>query len=238
MQELCKDLDSFLLKTGFDNLDKKDIERAFVHPSYTKELSIDYVNCYERLEFLGDAVLKLIISDLLYKKFPNYKEGQMTNLRAILVSDEFLFNLAEDLDLKSYIRMSKALENDGGRNIPSISACVFEAFLGALHENSISLDKISKFLEKLYSKYINNLDSFLPQFNAKATLQEYTQSLNKDRPEYLLISQTGSDNNTYFTVNVIYNGEILGIGQGKSKKQAEREAAYQACIKLKLIGEK
>ncbi|MCR5261660.1 MAG: ribonuclease III [Candidatus Gastranaerophilales bacterium] len=237
MQDLCKDLTCFLKDIGFEQLDTKNVEKAFVHPSYAVEQGLSETECYERLEFLGDAVLKLVVSDILYKKFPESREGKMTNLRSILVSDDFLFNLAEDLDLKSYIKISKALEKEGGRNITSISACAFEAFLGALYENNVGMEKIGGFLKKMYSKYIDNLDTFLPKFNSKAILQEYTQALTKERPVYELISKSGSDNDTTFSVIVLYDGRELGTGCGKSKKQAEREAAYQACLKLKITGE-
>jgi len=237
MQDLCKDISSFLKKTGFEKIDGHSAERAFIHPSYAAENNLSETDCYERLEFLGDAVLKLVVSDILYKKFPESREGKMTNIRSILVSDDFLYNLAEDLELKKHIRLSKPLEKNGGRDIPSISACVFEAFLGVLYENKISLEEIGDFLKKMYSKYIDNLDTFLPKFNSKAILQEYTQAQTKERPVYELVSKNGSENDTTFTIRVSYNGEELGTGSGKTKKQAEREAAYQACLKLKITGE-
>ncbi|MGN0014852.1 MAG: ribonuclease III [Candidatus Gastranaerophilaceae bacterium] len=237
MSELCEDISEFLLKAGFSNLNAQIFEPAFTHPSYSFEHSLPLNDCYERLEFLGDAVLKLLVSNLLYFKFPDYQEGKMTNIRAILVSDDFLFNLAEDLNLKKYLRISSSLEKEGGRNIPSLSACAFEAFLGKLYEIGIPLDEILGFISKMYSKYIDDIGSFLPKFNSKALLQEYTQDKNKDLPQYELISLNGAENNCEFLVKVLYHGEELGIGRGKTKKQAEREAAHQACIKLNIIGE-
>lgn len=237
MSDLCENISEFLVKTGFPNLEANLFEPAFTHPSYSFEYSLSYNDCYERLEFLGDAVLKLVVSNLLFIKFPDYQEGKLTNIRAILVSDDFLFHIAEDLELKKYIRISKSLEKEGGRNTPSISACVFEAFLGRLFEIGIPLSEISEFLKKIYSKYIDDIGSFLPKFNSKALLQEYTQGQNKDLPVYQLISKEGSENNCDFKVRVSYHGEELGIGIGKTKKQAEREAAYQACLKFKITGE-
>lgn len=238
MLDLCNDINSFLKKTGFEIKDKSLAEAAFTHSSYTEENNLPSIQCYERLEFLGDAVLKLVMSDILYKKFPESREGKMSNLRSILVSDDFLFNIAEDIGLKEYIRMSKALEKNGGRNNPMISACVFEAFLGVLYEQGVSLSEISKFLNNLFKKYLDEIENYMPKFNSKAILQEYTQSVNKDRPEYLLISSEGKENDMIFTVKVVYEGKVLGTGSGKSKKQAEKEAAYQACVKLNLIGAK
>lgn len=237
MSDSCKDISSLLKKVGFEDLDKKFFEPAFTHSSYTIEHNLPQSDCYERLEFLGDAVLKLIVSDLLYKKFPNSDEGKLSNIRSILVSDDFLFKLAQDLGFKNYLRLSKAFEKEGGRKIVSISACAFEAFLGVLFEQGVKISKISKFLNDLYSKYEDELQTILPKFNAKATLQEYTQKINQDLPTYELVSKVGEDNDATFTISVSYHGKRLGVGVGKSKKQAEREAAYQACIKLHLTGE-
>lgn len=237
MSDLCKDISSLLKKTGFENLDKKVFEPALTHPSYTIENKLPPQDCYERLEFLGDAVLKLVVSNMLYKKFPNTDEGKLSNLRAILVSDDFLFNLAQDLKLKNYLRLSKAFEKEGGRKVVSVSACAFEAFLGVLFEQGIDISEITKFLYNMYSKYDAELKTILPKFNAKTTLQEYTQKIHQDLPVYELISKIGEDNDSTFTVKVFYHDEELGVGVGKSKKQAEREAAYNACLKLNITGE-
>lgn len=237
MSDSCKDISSLLKKTGFENLDKSFFEPALTHPSYTIEHKMPASDCYERLEFLGDAVLKLVVSDMLYKKFPNSNEGKLSNIRAILVSDDFLFNLAQDLKLKNYLRLSKSFEKEGGRKVVSVSACAFEAFLGVLFEQGVEMAEISKFLNNLYSKYDEELKIILPKFNSKATLQEYTQRIHQDLPIYELISKVGEDNDATFTVKVSYHDEELGIGVGKSKKQAEREAAYNACLKLKITGE-
>ncbi len=238
MSVFSKNISDFLVKTNFSKLKPELFEAAFTHPSYAFEHSLGNEKHYERLEFLGDAVLKLIISNLLFNRFPNYDEGKLTNIRAILVSDDFLYTLSEDLDLKKYIRISKSLEKDGGRNVPSISACVFEAFLGKLFEIGISISELSIFLENIYSQYIDNIDSLLPKFNAKTILQEYTQAKNKDLPIYKQELKKGTENNCEFIVKVFYQGEQLGRGIGKNKKQAEREAAYQACLKLNITGEK
>lgn len=235
MSDLCKDLFSFIKKLGFQKFDETKILRAFTHPSYSVEHGMSELECYERLEFLGDAVLKLVVSDILFKKFPSDREGKLTNIRAILVSDDFLYNIAEDLGFKKYIKISKALEKEGGRDVHSITACVFEAFLGALFDSGVELGKISEFLNICYLKHVDDLKNLLPKFNSKAVLQEYTQALDNNRPEYVLTEKNGAENNVVFTVKVFYNGEELGTGSGKTKKQAEREAAYQACLKLKIM---
>ena len=108
-------------KLGYTFKNKRWLQQALTHSSLTGDIHQNY----ERLEFLGDAVLKLVMSDILYKKFPNSREGKMTNIRSILVSDDFLFNLAEDLDLKRHIRISKSLESCGGRNTGSLIFSLF-----------------------------------------------------------------------------------------------------------------
>lgn len=237
MSDCFNKLSVFLEETGFGYLDEKDFHPAFTHSSYTFEHGMLQNECYERLEFLGDAVLKLIVSNILFSRFKDFQEGKMTNIRAILVSDDFLSHLAEDINLKKYIRMSKSLDKSGGRENPSISACVFEAFLGTLFSLNVSISDISFFLERMYDKYIRDINNFLPKFNSKAMLQEYTQAKNNDRPEYILTAITGVETNQIFHVQVLYHGEIAGTGCGKTKKQAEREAAYQACLKWKINGD-
>lgn len=237
MSDCLSQIPELLEKIGFSDLSAKDFYPAFTHSSYTFEHNMSENECYERLEFLGDAVLKLCVSKILFNRHPNFQEGKMTNIRAILVSDDFLFHLAEDINLKKYIRMAKSLDKSGGRVNPSISACVFEAFLGTLFSLDVPIERISKFLETLYDKYIKDINSFLPRFNSKALLQEYTQARNNDRPEYVLASTSGDETNLTFHVQVLYHGEIVGVGSGKTKKQAEREAAYQACLKWNINGD-
>lgn len=237
MSDCLNQIPELLEKTGFSYLDAKAFYPAFTHSSYTFEHNMSQNKCYERLEFLGDAVLKLCVSKILFNRYPNFQEGKMTNIRAILVSDDFLFHLAEDINLKKYIRMAKSLYNSGGRDNPSISACVFEAFLGTLFSLNVPIVKISDFLENMYDKYIKDINDFLPKFNSKALLQEYTQAKNNDRPEYILKSTTGDETNLLFNVQVLYHDEVIGTGSGKTKKQAEREAAYQACLKWNINGD-
>lgn len=224
-------LNEFVQNNGLSGVDMNNVKAALTHPSYTNDMNLPYSECYERLEFLGDAVLKLIASDILYKKYPDFKEGKMTNLRAGLVSDEFILNFANELNLSKYIRISASLEKDGGREIPSILACAFEALLGAMFESGFSYDKIFNFVEILTDKYFNLLECQLPKFNSKSILQEYTQSVDKTLPEYVTEAVSSG-----FSTRVIYHNDTIGVGTAKTKKEAEREAAYNACVNL--FGEK
>lgn len=220
----------FLAQTGFPDADVEKVNAALTHPSYCfDDKSAEH---YERYEFLGDAVIKLAVSGYLYRKFPDYAEGKMTTIRAIVVSDRFLVNFAEKLKLAELVRVSASFDKEGGRYKQSTQACAFEGFLGALYDSGISTSRIFEFLNNLCAPYIENIEDFLLKFNAKALLQEYTQSLTKTLPEYKIISQTGKQNELRFTAEVSYEGKILATGEGGTKKEAEVNAAATACKKI------
>ena len=204
------------------------------HPSYTKENNLPYLENYERLEFLGDAVLKLASSDILLKKFPDYQEGDLSKIRSIVVSDSTLFKIASDIGLCDLIILAKHEAKQGLSHIESVCACAFEAVLGAYYLDG-KFDRLLPFLENILMPYIIDVDKNFEKFNAKALLQEYTQSLTRETPEYKLIAETGPDHNKTFTVEVSYSGKNIAQGQGKTKKEAEQHAAYEACKILGVI---
>lgn len=209
-------------------------EKALTHSSFTRENELSSLESYERLEFLGDAVLKLCISEILYKKFPEYAEGDLTKIRSIVVSDNVLAKTAEQIGLATLVILGKQEEKMGGRNRSSILACTFEAILGAYYMEA-SLEEISNFLDKTFSPVIKDIDEHLEKFNAKAVLQEHTQSLNKKIPDYKIIEEIGPQHDKIFVVEVSYMEEILATGRGKTKRKAEQDAAYSACVKLEVI---
>lgn len=206
-------------------------ERALTHPSYTQENDFDYTECYERLEFLGDAVLKLAISDILYKKYPDSHEGEMSKIRSIAVSDSTLSIISKKIGLSELIRASEHDLKQGIRNLESVSACAFEAVLGAYYLDG-KLDLLMQKLKELFVPYIEEINQNMDKYNAKALLQEYTQSINKKTPVYKLIAEDGPAHNKVFTVEVWYNGEFIAQACGKSKKEAEQKCAFEACKKL------
>ncbi len=206
-------------------------ERALTHPSYTQENDFDYTECYERLEFLGDAVLKLAISDILYKKYPDSHEGEMSKIRSIAVSDSTLSIISKEIGLFELIRASEHDLKQGIRNLESVSACAFEAVLGAYYLDG-KLDLLMQKLKELFAPYIEEINQNMDKYNAKALLQEYTQSINKKTPVYKLIAEDGPAHNKVFTVEVRYNGEFIAQACGKSKKEAEQKCAFEACKKL------
>lgn len=224
---------SEIFKIGIDN--EELFVQALTHPSYTKEMELDYTQSYERLEFLGDAVLKLAISDVLYKKYPDYHEGDLSKIRSIAVSDATLFEISEKLGLSKLIILAKHEEKQGCRKLESVCACAFEAVLGAYYLDGKFLQLIN-FINEVFTPYIEDIDKNFEKFNAKALLQEYTQSITKTVPVYKLVKETGPAHNKTFEVEVWYENELVARGSGRTKKDAEQKSAYEACKKLGVAG--
>ncbi len=208
------------------------LKTALTHGSLTFENKEE--ENYERLEFLGDSVLKLVMSDILYKKYPDYPEGRMTKIRAILVSDNVLAKIGKDINLDSLIRLSKSEEKDHGREKESVLACSFEAVLGTVYLSD-GIEKSELFIKNLFKNMVDTVDSNLDLYNAKAALQEYTQKTNKDLPEYKELMETGKAHKKVFTFGIFYQNEFLAQGSGKTKREAQQNAAKEACIKLGLF---
>ena len=157
----------------------ENFQRAVTHSSYTKENNMHFIECYERLEFLGDAVLKLTISDCLFKKFPEYSEGALSKIRSIVVSDAVLAEIAKKNGLSELIIMSRHEEKQGCRNLESVCACAFEAVLGAYYLDG-KFRELLEYINTTFASYIEEVDSNSSKYNAKAVLQEYTQRLTKE----------------------------------------------------------
>ena len=207
---------------------------ALTHPSYTKENNLPYDENYERLEFLGDAVLKLVASDILFSIYPDYTEGNLSKIRSIVVSDNILSQIAHDIGLCDLIILANHEKKQGLANLESVCACAFEAVLGAYYLDN-KFEYLIPFLRKILMPYIEDVDKNFEKFNSKALLQEYTQSLSKELPSYEVVAEKGKAHNKTFYIAVSYNGNILAQAEGKTKKQAQQEAAYNACVKLGLI---
>ena len=207
---------------------------ALTHPSYTKENNLEYGECYERLEFLGDAVLKLLVSDLLFEKYPDYTEGDMSKIRSVAVSDNTLAKIANKMGLDELILVGEHDRKLGVQNLESVMACSFEAVLGAYYLDG-KLAELTEFIKKVFPPYLVEIEENYSKYNAKAILQEYTQGLSKTIPVYRLANTSGPAHNRVFTVEVSYNDEVVASGSGKTKKEAEQHAAYEACKKLGAI---
>ncbi len=210
------------------------LNQAFIHTSYTNENNADVLNSYERLEFLGDAVLKLIVSDILYNQFSDYKEGKLTRLRAEIVSDRHIFEYAKQLDFENLIILGKNEKKQGGQKKESILACAFEALLGAifLEYKNNGYNKAYEFVKENFLEDILSIEKNISILNPKAILQEYTQSINQKLPVYNLVCEKGKEHDKTFYVEVLFQDEVIGKGSAKSIKQAQVEAAVCAIENL------
>tara|TARA_B100001113_G_C21081156_1_gene609989 strand:- start:74 stop:799 length:726 start_codon:yes stop_codon:yes gene_type:complete len=203
------------------------LKTAVTHRSYAKVMNNPDIIDNERLEFLGDAILKLIVSNFLYQHYPNESEGFMTKIRSKVVSDRVLAQLAKEIELGQYIYMSYGEAQSGGANRESILANTFEAMLGALY-----LDQGYEIAEKVFLKYYlphrDQLESQLLTFDYKSVLQEWTQAHQLGVPEYHLIKQEGPDHDStfYIEVRITFQGkQYVCQGNSHSKKSAEQNAA-------------
>ncbi len=216
--------------------DESLFTKALTHPSFTKENNINSLENYERLEFFGDSVLKLAVSETLIKKYKNSHEGDLTKIRSILVSDATLAKITEKLNITPLIILGENAEKSGERQRESIKACVFEALLGAFYLDN-KKEEIIKFLNEIFEPYIEKVEKNLDKYNAKEILQEYTQGKTKELPKYELLETLGPAHAPQFKVQVKYQNRILASAVGKSKKDAEQKCAYEACKKLGVINE-
>ncbi len=215
-------------------IDSQLLEKALTHPSFVKENNLDSLLCYERLEFFGDSVLKLFTSKLLYERFPEYSEGELSKIRSILVSDAILSKVAFEIGLDKEIKLGPAEEKQGGRRRESNLACSLEALLGAYYLDG-KVDEIESFIHKYLSEFIQDIDEHFEKYNAKDLLQQYTQGQDKTLPEYKTVEVKGPAHKPEFVVEVIWQGKVLATATGKSKKEAQQNCAYEACKKLNVI---
>lgn len=214
-----------------DNLLNKPLyQTAFTHRSFLNE-SPDTKESNERLEFLGDAVLSLIMSSYLYKLRPQDAEGDLTSLRSYIVKTTSLAQAGENLKLGSFLKLSKGEELSGGRENTQLMANTFEALLGAIYLEA-GIETATQFVyETLLPIFKKELVSGPPK-DAKSSLQELTQNQTKQSPKYKIISTTGPDHDKEFTVGVYLKGELIGQGSGHSKQLAEESAAAIAIQRL------
>ena len=219
---------------GIKIVDFDLFKKALTHPSYTQDLNLDYTESYERLEFLGDAVLKLTVSDVLYNMYPQSTEGEMSKIRSIVVSDNTLAQIAKGNGLSELIILSKHDEKQGARNLNFIFVFCFKLIFREFYFDC-KYKQVRKYIEKTLTPYIKDVKDNFAKYNSKEILQEYTQGLDKNRPVYKVVNESGPAHKRIFEVEVSYNGEVLATEKGLSKKDAEQKAAYSACEKLEII---
>lgn len=215
---------------GYKFKDIKYLQTALTHSSYANE-SGGRFKSYERLEFLGDAVLGMVTSDYIFKHCPHLPEGELTKLRASLVCEKTICKFSKKLNVGKYLRLSRGERHSGGENRSSILADVFEAVIAAVYLDG-GMESASKLVLRFIVPEINNpgVGNFK---DYKTDLQEIVQKNPEETIEYVLTGESGPDHNKRFTVEVRVNSNAIGCGVGKSKKEAEQQAAKEA---LSLMG--
>lgn len=210
--------------------DESVLRQAFTHSSYVNEQRGKRIQDNERLEFLGDAVLELTVSQFLYKTFPKMSEGEMTKLRAAIVCEPSLVKFAELLNFGDLVLLGKGEELTGGRQRPALLADVFEAFVGALYLDQ-GVDSVFTFMEKYVYPRVDK-GEFAQVTDFKSQLQEFVQQDNLGDIQYRIVEEKGPAHNREFVSEVLLNNRSLGVGSGRSKKEAEQQAAARALVKL------
>jgi len=218
-------------KIGHQYKDASLLENAVTHSSYANE-SKRSIQSNERLEFLGDAVLSIVVSDYLYEHYANMPEGELTKLRAKLVCEKSLAHFATLLGLDEHLLLGKGEENTGGRSRPSIKADAFEALIASLYLDD-GLDLARAFIMRFILPELEHVGD-LAFRDYKTQLQEIVQQNKEELLSYVLVKESGPDHDKRFQVEVHLNSNVIGVGVGRSKKEAEQLAAKEA---LELMGQ-
>lgn len=225
--DLNSNFSQFEAKADVAFNDKSLLRQAFTHRSYINENKNTKFEHNERLEFLGDAVLELVVTDFLYHKYPTKPEGELTTYRSALVNAITLAEVASNLDMNAYLLLSKGEAKDNGRARQYILANTFEAVVGALYLDQ-GYDAAKKFIEKNIFVFADVMISRGNLVDAKSLFQEKAQEKTGTTPSYKLVREAGPDHDKSFTVGVMIGKDQIATGEGKSKQEAEQNAALRA----------
>ena len=216
-------------KVTFKNKDL--LKQAFVHRSYINENESIGLSHNERLEFLGDAVLELIVTDFLYKKYPNYTEGELTAIRSALVNAIIIAEVAGELGMNDYLLLSKGENKDNGKARQYILANTYEAFVGAIYLDQ-GYVMAEKFIDKTILPRTDEIVNKKLWRDAKSLVQEKAQEFVGVTPAYKVLSESGPDHDKHFNVGIYFGDTLIASGKGKSKQEAAQSAA-EAALKVK-----
>lgn len=219
-------------KIGYHFQDLSLLKQALTHSSYSNEQKINKAKHYERLEFLGDAVLELVSSEFLFHANPDMPEGDMTKMRASMVCEPSLAFCARDLELGQYMRLGKGEESTGGRKRDSITSDAMEAVIGAIYLDG-GMEPAKAFINRFI---LSDLEDKVLFYDSKSNLQEVIQGTLKKDFRYELLEESGPEHDKTFVVEVVMEEKHLGKGSGRTKKAAEQQAAYQALLLLREKG--
>ncbi len=229
MRNRKEDLKELQEKIGYQFRDETLLKQALTHSSFANEQKINKLGNYERLEFLGDAVLELVTSEFLFNENKDMPEGQLTRLRASMVCEPALAYCARDIRLGSYILLGKGEEATGGRKRDSIISDVMEAVIGAIFLDG-GIENAKKYI---YRFVLSDLEDKILFMDSKTLLQEEIQKNNTAQLRYELVGETGPDHDKEFRVEAYLDEKLIGTGVGRTKKAAEQQAAYEALVRIK-----
>ena len=218
-------------KLNYTFNDKKLIILAMTHSSYANEHKMSKLQCNERLEFLGDAVLDLVISKYIYNHFSEMPEGELTKLRAGLVCEGMISKKATELGFGEHLLLGKGEEATGGRQRESVLADSFESVIGAIYLDG-GMDNVENYIMSIMLSEIEVMKKSFRNIDCKTRLQEILQKFSKEPIHYIITGESGPDHNKVFEACVMHEDKVLGRGKGKSKKEAEQEAANDAISKM------
>lgn len=216
-------------RIGYRYQNQALLRQAMTHTSFVNEQKINKLGSYERIEFLGDAVLEMISSEFFYHTFPEMPEGNLTKLRASSVCEQALAVTARQLELGNYLLLGRGEEMTGGRKRDSIIADAVEAIIGSLYLDG-GLEPAKAFVLRFVLNDLENKQLF---YDAKSILQEMVQTQKLGELDYELTGEEGPDHDKVFCVRALLDGKPVGKGRGRSKKLAEQNAAYEALLMLK-----
>lgn len=218
-------------KTQIVFKDKDLLKRAFIHRSFINENPSSGLTHNERLEFLGDAVLELVVTDFLFKKYTLYTEGELTALRSALVNSIIISEVASKIGMNDFLLLSKGEAKDNGKARQYILANTYEAYIGAVYLDQ-GYDVVKKFITDTLLPYTDEIVSKKLWRDSKSLVQEKTQEFVGVTPLYRVLAESGPDHDKYFTVGIFFGTDLIAEGKGKSKQEAEQKAA-EAALKIK-----
>ena len=222
-KELLAELEK---RIDFRFTDLRLLQKAMIHSSFAFEQAhVGQDN--QVFEFIGDAVLDLVIGHLLSTRYPEMKEGELTRFRASLVNESHLADMARDLELGTYLCLGKGEDSSNGREKSSILSCAFEALIGSVFEDS-DYNTTAALVQRLFEESIIQKKEDLLLVDAKSRLQELLQEKHNEAPTYRLEAEQGPSHRKRFSVAVLFQEQVLGVGTGSSKKEAEQRAAAAA----------
>lgn len=223
---------------GYTFKNKDYLAVALTHSSKSNELKNKgaFVECNERLEFLGDSVLSLVVSRYIYTKYTSEQEGTLTKIRSSVVCEKALAKYAEQIRLGDYLHLGHGEDKNGGRHLPSITSDAFEALIAAMFlDSGEDVDRVSEFILPFVKVEIDQIGQKSSFIDHKTALQQIVQQVEGEKLQYVLVGESGPDHNKTFEVEARLNSNVIGRGKGSTKREAEQNAAKEALV---LFGEK